>query len=57
VSSGAPNFLYVATWQSGTPTPENFDLICVGDGPKPAPRIGKPLPLPLPLAPSPTSSH
>jgi hypothetical protein len=55
VSSGAPNFLYVATWQSGTPTPENFDLICVGDGPKPAPRIGKPLP--LPLAPSPTSSH
>jgi hypothetical protein len=55
VSSGAPNFLYVATWQSGTPTPANFDLICVGDGPKPAPRIGKPLP--LPLAPSPTSSH
>ena len=41
VSSGAPDFLYVATWKSKTPTPENFDLICEGDGPKPAPRIGK----------------
>jgi hypothetical protein len=48
VSSGAPNFLYVATWQSGSPTPEYFDLICEGDGPKPAPRIGRLPPLPLP---------
>jgi hypothetical protein len=50
VSTGAPNFLYVATWQSGNPTPENFDLICEGDGPKPGPRIGKPLPFPVPSA-------
>jgi hypothetical protein len=41
VNSGAPNFLYVATWKSGKPTAEDFDLICEGDGPKPAPRIGK----------------
>jgi hypothetical protein len=47
VSSGAPHFLYVATWKSGKPTPEDFDLICEGDGPKPAPRkIGSPPSLP-----------
>jgi hypothetical protein len=57
VSSGAPNFLYVATWQKETPTPENFDLICEGDGPKPAPRIGKAPPLPLPLPSGATSAH
>ena len=41
VSTGASNFLYVVTWHAGTQTPENFDLICEGDGPKPAPRIAK----------------
>jgi len=57
VSSGAPNFLYLATWKSGTPTSENFDLICEGDGPKPAPRIGKPPSSPLPLPSGATAYH
>jgi hypothetical protein len=38
VPSAAPDFLYVWTWKKGIQTPEPFDLICEGDGPKPAPR-------------------
>ena len=37
VPSAAPDFLYVWTWKKGIQTPEPFDLICEGDGPKPAP--------------------
>ena len=44
VTSGAPDFLYVWTWKKGIQTPEPLDLICGGDGPKPAPCIGTPLP-------------
>jgi hypothetical protein len=36
--SGDLDFLYVWTWKKGIQTPEPFDLICEGDGPKPAPR-------------------
>jgi hypothetical protein len=36
--SGDLDFLYVWTWKKGIQTPEPFDLICEGDGPKPVPR-------------------